>query len=58
MDMMKMVLLDVSGTGMQHRLQGVGLRQELGYCSPPPLKSLILEKISYFTCYFRGMKCM
>lgn len=35
---MKMVLLDVSGTGMQHRLQGVGLRQELGYCSPPPLK--------------------
>lgn len=44
-DVMKMALLEgMSGIGMQHRLEGVGWRQELG-CSSFPLKSAILDKI-------------
>lgn len=52
--MMRMALLEgISSTGMQHRLEVVGLDARTWVLFFFPLKSVILEKINYVTCYFR-----
>lgn len=59
--MMKMVLLeeDLSGTGMQHRLEVVGLEARTWVLGTIcfPLKSIIIEEVNYVICYFRVTKC-
>lgn len=55
--MMKMVLEeDLSGTGMQHRLEVVGLEARTWVLFFFPLKSIIIEEINYVICYFRVTK--